>query len=116
MHADGSEFATVRRLHPNDRIGVDSHNLSQVSLLNSGYSDTALRRNMIPTERAEGSADEAVALPELCVMTALCKSFRVVSHDYIFARGRCFNLSRSARHCRWLSWRIERPPSVVNSG
>ena len=84
MLADGSELTTVRRLHTNDRIRIDSHNLSQVSLLNFGDRDTALGRNMIPTERAEGSADQAVALPELSVMTALCESFRVVSHSKLF--------------------------------
>ncbi|MNG01319.1 hypothetical protein D3C84_842930 [compost metagenome] len=83
MLADGSELTTVRRLHTNDRVRIDAHNLSQVSLLNFGDGDTALRRNMIPTERAESSADQAVPLLELCVMTAFCESFRVVSHHCI---------------------------------
>lgn len=71
MIADGSELTTVRRPHTNDRIRIDSHNLSQVCLLNFGDRYTAPGRNLILGERAEGSADQTVALPELIVMTSI---------------------------------------------
>lgn len=57
MLADGFELTSVRRLYTKDRVRIDAHDLSQVSLLNFGDGDTPLGRHMIPGERAESSTD-----------------------------------------------------------
>jgi len=80
MLADGFEFAAICRLYPDNRIWVDAHNLREIRLLNLRDCDNALGRQMIPTELAEGSTDQAVPFREVSVLKSLCEALRIFTN------------------------------------